>query len=205
MPVTEQTYCAMLLYKTSVYHRKLRHVRLHGFHNNLPVLKYRSHTHTHLEQCSITRKEVNLWLLPRMGFQRQWELTLAVPCHKQCIATRAPSCVCAIYTTDSLIDSIISCNADLTRICTNSELCIIYRLYEFKCNCSSYGLISYCSLFVWCVEEEVEEHFVDKWVFNDSFSVQEKTSRFDRITQMLIDWKAKYLTIKNDSEIECWI
>lgn len=35
-------------------------------------------------------------------------LTLVVPCHKQCMVTLAPSCVCAMYTTASLIDSIIS-------------------------------------------------------------------------------------------------
>lgn len=70
--------------------------------------------HTHLEECRITGNDVNLPLLPSIAFQKQWELTLAVPCHKQCIATRAPSCVCAMYTTDSLIDSIISCSANLT-------------------------------------------------------------------------------------------
>lgn len=42
-------------------------------------------------------------------------LTLGVPCHRQCMATLAPSCVCARYTTASRTASIISWGTNAIR------------------------------------------------------------------------------------------
>lgn len=49
------------------------------------------------------------------GKSRPDTLTLGVPCHRQCMATLAPSCVCARYTTASRMASIISWETNATR------------------------------------------------------------------------------------------